>query len=1066
MSKKLTSLMVIAAAGLLSLPVQAQNYVAKKAAKAGEPMLMAIQRPTFGKMPSENMLIKAVESEELKKSEYERLFSQNIRTNNVASGFKVAPNVDVLPYLNPISTKANFDDLAVFDANGDGSTWAFEEGKTPCAKYKYNKDNDADDWLATPGIKLKGGKRYILKFEARQASSYFPEKIEVKMAKADNPITAAALAAGTVVMPETGFEGREFAVFEKEIEAPSDGYYSFGIHAISEKNMFNIYVKNISVEAGLEANAPDSPTVEVTPADGGLLKAEIKMTAPTKDISGVNLTGNLSKLVLLRDGKEVWSKNDVAPGAVCTFNDETFPNDGDFKYIAIPYDADGNAGKKSEEVAVYVGVDKPKPCEWLKNVDNHTKINLTWSRVEEGVGGHFLDPTTVKYTVYKAAIASFMGISFPVIDDIENPIVQVTDKQAYEYDFDCDEGKQAFKFFGIRTESRGGVNESTTFSEPILVGKPEELPIIEHFENKGFNSVWFSDGVYGGLYLSRNASDGDGYALNFRLNPKAEQAGEGHLSSGKINLNPAGNPQLLFDVMTENSNSNLSIWGSKDGGEFTKIKDITLTNAYKKERLSLNDFKGGRFAQVRFVSNFADKNDSVIIDNIMIRDVRAKDLGVEMSNPETVKAGEKATITVTVENCGEQVCDNYKVDFYAGGKLIKTENVAEGLNSFDKKQITFDYKTTIFDEAGDVALKAVVTVEGDLKDENNVAESVITVKHSTSPSPTNLNGTEGQNGVTLTWQAPASTTEEKTEGFDDESVFVPFSIGGITKDVHIGTIGDWTLYDGNGMQVYGFQGASFPNSGAHQAWQVFNPDAVMENWTVMTPKSGKQYMISFCPADQNSTPEADHWLISPQLPGNAQTISFFSKQISTVDQTAQGYYGLEKFEVLSTTAATCTDVSTFTKVGDGQISNADWSEFTFNLPAGTTFFAIRHTSTDIFGLLVDDVKFSTGAGSIASYNIYVDGELYTNVDGNTLTAIVSGLSVGSHVFGVTAVYANGQESKPVTFVLETTSIDKLSVDGKPVDIYTVDGKLVRKQATTLEGLNGLYIINNQKVIIR
>ena len=185
-----------------------------------------------------------------------------------------------------------------------------------------------------------------------------------------------------------------------------------------------------------------------------------------------------------------------------------------------------------------------------------------------------------------------------------------------------------------------------------------------------------------------------------------------------------------------------------------------------------------------------------------------------------------------------------------------------------------------------------------------------------------------------------------------------------------------------------------------------------------------------------------------------------------MDQTAEGYYGLEKFEVLSTTATTCTDVSTFTKVGDGQISNADWSEFTFNLPAGTTFFAIRHTSKDIFGLLVDDVKFSTGAGSIASYNIYVDGELYTNVDGNTLTAIVSGLSVGSHVFGVTAVYANGQESKPVTFVLETTSIDKLSVDGKPVDIYTVDGKLVRKQATTLEGLNGLYIINNQKVIIR
>ena len=42
-----------------------------------------------------------------------------------------------------------------------------------------------------------------------------------------------------------------------------------------------------------------------------------------------------------------------------------------------------------------------------------------------------------------------------------------------------------------------------------------------------------------------------------------------------------------------------------------------------------------------------------------------------------------------------------------------------------------------------------------------------------------------------------------TETFDDESVFPAFGLGGITATQHTGAFGDWTLYDGNGMKVYG-----------------------------------------------------------------------------------------------------------------------------------------------------------------------------------------------------------------------------------------------------------------------
>lgn len=80
--------------------------------------------------------------------------------------------------------------------------------------------------------------------------------------------------------------------------------------------------------------------------------------------------------------------------------------------------------------------------------------------------------------------------------------------------------------------------------------------------------------------------------------------------------------------------------------------------------------------------------------------------------------------------------------------------------------------------------------------------------------------------------------------------------------------------------------------------------------------------------------------------------------------------------------------------------------------------------------------------------------------------MLNGIGNGEHTYAVTAVYKGGIESKPVIITLTTTGISSVSADGKPVDIYTVDGKLVRKQATSLEGLNGLYIINGQKVIVK
>ena len=58
-------------------------------------------------------------------------------------------------------------------------------------------------------------------------------------------------------------------------------------------------------------------------------------------------------------------------------------------------------------------------------------------------------------------------------------------------------------------------------------------------------------------------------------------------------------------------------------------------------------------------------------------------------------------------------------------------------------------------------------------------------------------------------------------------------------------------------------------------------------------------------------------------------------------------------------------------------------------------------------------------------------------------------------------YQNG-----VLTVTESTGIATISVT-KPVNVYNVQGRMVRSKATTLEGLpSGVYIVNGQKVIVK
>ena len=223
--------------------------------------------------------------------------------------------------------------------------------------------------------------------------------------------------------------------------------------------------------------------------------------------------------------------------------------------------------------------------------------------------------------------------------------------------------------------------------------------------------------------------------------------------------------------------------------------------------------------------------------------------------------------------------------------------------------------------------------------------------------------------------------------------------------------------------------------------------------------SGSQVMLSLCIVPDGGVTQTDHWLISPLLPGTEQPLSFYLRTITNE-------YGYESFEVLA--SQTDNQPASFTLVEQFMTDATQFEYVSTTLPEGTKYFAIRHTSNDVFGIMLDDMTFTYGS-QITGYNIFVDGVLVATVEGGETTYTVPGNTItgGDHEFSVSVLYANGQESKPVSVTAtSTTAINFVTAEGKAFDVFTLDGKLVRSQTRSLSGLSGVYIINNRKVVVK
>lgn len=145
-----------------------------------------------------------------------------------------------IPYFNALKTVDDAEYFTIIDANADGKTWLTTGGST---RYTYNSSSDADDWLVTPGIILQAGKKYSFSIDVRSYNANYPERFEVMMG---NDKTVAALT--TEVIASTEVANGSFSTYTGVVSALADGTFYFGVHAISDADMWTMYVQNLVIE--------------------------------------------------------------------------------------------------------------------------------------------------------------------------------------------------------------------------------------------------------------------------------------------------------------------------------------------------------------------------------------------------------------------------------------------------------------------------------------------------------------------------------------------------------------------------------------------------------------------------------------------------------------------------------------------------------------------------------------------------------------------------------------------------------------------------------------------------
>ena len=636
----------------------------------------------------------------------------------------------------------------------------------------------------------------------------------------------------------------------------------------------------------------------------------------------------------------------------------------------------------------------------------------------------------------------------------------------------------------LSTDAQGQLIASTAKPVTAVVGEPLQAPAIETGEqtyiidanlDDRLDSLW-------SYYLERGQSvcgvvpieDQFGFDVGKSWNVYSAFNGNLDPVFCKVDISSLAQPVLDFDLILEDPETSMAVVLNGPDGQRAS-HPLTVMDGMQHISLPLDDYKSWGWVQptlhIAFHAEEEGHLHDVFFDNVGVFDAVATNLAViAFEMPQQMKSGEETMANVTVMNMGQQPVQDFSVVLTEDDTERERQTFSRPLAAREILVAQFRYRAnTVYDfdvegqEEAEKVLVASVEAEGDLMPADNSAEAVLTVaveggKANSYPSQAKATQAEGSTTVDVSWAFDLDeTTELVTESFED---YERWSLGGVRAGAKNGQIGPWRLHDGDNKPTYTWDGFNRLGYGGGEpmAFQVFSGEIFPAGYSDydMTALTGAQYLVSMDPADGDYTPKADDYLISPRVKGGSY-VEFYYGSLVNQPQSVEVWYS-ENSQELS-------DFRLLEKLDNA--ASTDWQLGYFTLPEKAKYFALRHSLGSYmgYGLKVDDVTYSL-VTSIDHFCVYVDGRL-VGTTADTRYTISEPLEPGEHKIAVTAVFADGRESMPAYATIDyADAIARIMATGQPVDVYSLDGRLVRHQTRSLDGLHGTFVVAGKTVVLQ
>lgn len=980
------------------------------------------------------------------------------QTASTGSPFTVTESNSYSESWTSLGSLLKNDVWTVEDKNNDNHTW--DDLSTGMPTYDgSNATVTADDWLVSPPLTLTAGTAYTL--ETGAFCGVFngaAQRMAVSFGTGDDPTTYTEIVPAT---PITGLTLSGGATVVKAVFTPTvSGNYRIGFHAVSDQPG---YLMLHQVKVSVTANTAGTPVavsdLKLTADESGAQKVKVEFTAPTKDITDRDLT-SLTSATIYRDNGAlpIQTISDPTPGQKIEWTDDNVTT-GNHTYTV--YTSAGDLRSAKAEASIYVGGEEYPGTSAKVNVYDNLDgtIKLTWDPVIKGANGGYIDASNVKYAIFE-------GI-------YQTPIVEGLTDTEYTFNDIPLTGSQSHKIYQVVAyfdeEHLGG----TAFADPFFYGTPYDFPFSESWPyGKWENGPWSAsyNDTKNHFKISSQSADDDEGSLMFT---PAKGGDEASIFGPKMAMGKATNARLSFQYYAyPGSKSKLQVYLDVNGQKQKLAAEVDYS--------TLEGMPGWRTVNVdcsdedfkkengygRVIIHAISDGENIMVDDVNINDAIDYNVVTTISAPLHVQGGESADVTINVRNVGLENAEGFSVKLHTSdGKTMTTESgtIAPG----DSKDYVLYYTVPFYSENFQVWGEAEWA--DDENQENNISEKR-TVKVVTAPYPgvNDLKAAKANNGIELTWSAPAVDKLTITESFDTYAQF-------LTDDIN-----PWTLFDADGERTNVFGGISFPGNGTPYAYTVFNCDGTTHGMSedltaqfkvLFGGRTGDQALLSFGNLGSAANGNND-WLISPELSGKAQTITFYVK----APQCDNANYGAEDFYVAYSTTDKASNH--FTKIYSEKASdNVNWAKHTVDLPEGAKYFSIVHTSTvpvnptgfEPAGFMVDDVTYESAPLQVVGYNVYRNTSLIANK--TTDLSFVDAEGTEQDKYHVVALYNVGNAAPSNSASADPDGISTVgntnAANGK-MEVYSTSGALVGNSTKSLPA--GLYIVKQgnkvEKVVVK